>query len=234
MSRRTGREDWLRDGRPSGTQLQDWDGPAPQLLKGEKGLLDAIENRRRRVRELRADLHRIESAPYPSSWAKQRGGSTGERRSLAQRGAPDVTNVLEHDAGIVWPMSRVQSEVFAEQRALAFAEVPDTLALTCWLHKDALIAALDREISSEADDKAALTHEARQKAEAELMGDLLDIERQEAALVWRAMDEKLPAEHRHDCSPQAVLQVRLVTVPRAIDGPSTSPLTFDIVLGGRR
>lgn len=61
-------ETWLRDGRPSGVQLLDLEGDEPKLLKGENGLLDAIENRRRRVRELRADAHR--SAPYPSGHAK--------------------------------------------------------------------------------------------------------------------------------------------------------------------
>jgi hypothetical protein len=61
-------EAWrLRDGRPHGTMLEDYDGPEPKLLKGEAGLLDAIENRRRRVRELRADLHRIANAPFSSA-----------------------------------------------------------------------------------------------------------------------------------------------------------------------
>jgi hypothetical protein len=41
-----------------------------KLVKGETSLIDAIENRRRRVRELKADLHRIRSAPFPSSHAK--------------------------------------------------------------------------------------------------------------------------------------------------------------------
>jgi hypothetical protein len=61
--------------------------------------------------------------------------------------------------------------------------VPDAVALVAWLHKDALIAALDREIASGGDDKSALSHEARQQREAETMGDLLAIERDEAALV---------------------------------------------------
>ena len=43
----------------------------PKLNKGET-VLDAIERLRRRGRELKADLHRIASAPYPSSYAKQR------------------------------------------------------------------------------------------------------------------------------------------------------------------
>ena len=46
---------------------------------------------------------------------------------------------------------------------------------------NALLARLDALISEEADDPAALTHEARQKAEAEVMGDLLAVERDEAA-----------------------------------------------------
>jgi hypothetical protein len=37
---------------------------------------------------------------------------------------------------------------------------------------------------------------------------LLAVERDEAALVWRAMDERLPVEHRADCAPQSILQVR--------------------------
>ena len=60
-------EAWLRDGRPSGTLLEAVEIEPPKLLKGEDVLLDAIENRRRRARELKADLHRIRSAPMPSS-----------------------------------------------------------------------------------------------------------------------------------------------------------------------
>ena len=55
---------------------------------------------------------------------------------------------------------------------LAFAEVPDHRAGRMAAQRRA-DRALDREIASEADDKAALSHEARQKAEAEVQGDLL-------------------------------------------------------------
>ena len=54
----------------------------------------------------------------------------------------------------------------------------------------------------------------RVRRPSEVMGDLLDIERQEAALVWRAMDERLPVEHRKECSPQAILRCGLITAPR--------------------
>jgi hypothetical protein len=38
---------------------------------------------------------------------------------LAQRGAPDVSMLIEHDRELVWPTMRVQSEVHGERRSLA-------------------------------------------------------------------------------------------------------------------
>jgi len=58
-----------------------------------------------------------------------------------------------------------------------------------------------------------MSHAAREKAEAEILREVLDIERQEAALVWQAQEAGLPIEHRAACSPLAVLGIRLVTVP---------------------
>jgi hypothetical protein len=69
---------------------------------------------------------------------------------LRQRG-PNCSMLIEFDKDVAWQMQRVTSEVHAERRLLAFTEVPNAIALTCWLHKSALIAALDREIDSEAD-----------------------------------------------------------------------------------
>jgi DNA repair exonuclease SbcCD ATPase subunit len=50
-------EGWLKTGKPGNTSLVLFEEPEPKLAKGET-LLDAIESRRRRVRELRADLAR--------------------------------------------------------------------------------------------------------------------------------------------------------------------------------
>jgi hypothetical protein len=54
------------------------------------------------------------------------------------------------------------------------------------------------------------------------MSDLLSAERDEAALTWSAMEQGLPVEHRSDCSPLAILQVRLITAPRG-ETPGTTP-----------
>jgi hypothetical protein len=100
--------------------------------------------------------------------------------------------------------------------------------------QDALIKRLDAEIDAEADDKTALSHEARQQREAEVMGDLLAVERDECALVWQAQAQNLPCEHRSDINPVALLGLRLVTAPRAPNGPSSPErASFDLI-GGRR
>jgi hypothetical protein len=212
--------DFLRHGVPGNCKLEAVEVQPPKLNKGET-VTDAIEHLRRRGRELKADLHRIQSAPYPSSYAERQ--MIAQVEALAMQGAPSVSLLIEHDGKIVWQTQQMQSTVYnAQPRAVAFTEVPDAVALVAWLHKDALIAALGREIASEADDKAALTHEARQKAEAETMGDLLAVERDESWFVWQAQSQGLPVEHRPDISPLALLGVRLVTTPRVTEAPETS------------
>jgi hypothetical protein len=65
---------------------------------------------------------------------------------LAQRGAVSVSRLVEHDDNIEWPTLQQRVNVYnGEAVAVGFLELPDTLALTCWLHRDALIARLDRE-----------------------------------------------------------------------------------------
>jgi hypothetical protein len=55
------------------------------------------------------------------------------------------------------------------------------------------------------------------------MADLLSVERDEAALTWSAMEQRLPIEFRPDISPLALLGLKLVTAPRADAFPETSP-----------
>jgi hypothetical protein len=163
----------LKNGVPPGVVLEDIEVEPPKLLKGES-VLDAIERIRRRGRELKADLHRIRSAPFPSSYAKQQ--MRAQIEALALQGEPNVSGLIEHDRPVTWPTEMLRSDVRGgDHLALGFAEVHPVLPVIAWPHKDALIAALDREITSEADDKAALSPEARQQAEAEVMGDLLHV-----------------------------------------------------------
>ena len=99
-------EQWLKHGKPSGVLLQDHEADPPKLNKGETAI-DAIERLRRRGRELKADLHRIESAPYPSTYCKAQMRTQIEQ--LAMQGAPDISPIVEHDSNVIWSMQRVQS-----------------------------------------------------------------------------------------------------------------------------
>ncbi|MGY4252933.1 hypothetical protein ACVI1L_000001, partial [Bradyrhizobium sp. USDA 4516] len=224
-------EAWLGDGRPQGTLLKDFKGPEPKLVAGED-ILSALDKARRRGRELRADVNRIRSASFPLSYCKQR----IREQVAARKRAPDVSPLIEHDGEVVWPTMQVQVNVYnAQPGAVGFAEVPDTLGSDLWKNEDAWIAAFDRELASEADDKAALSPAERQKREAEVLSDLLAVERDESALVWRAMGEQLPVTHRADCSPLAILQCELVTAPRGSGSPGTTPgLSFDLLIPGAR
>jgi hypothetical protein len=227
-------EDWLKGGRPGCCALEAVEAPDVKLLKGET-ILDAIERLRRRGRELKADIARLGACPFPSSYVRAK--IKQEVEALAMRGQPIVSDVIEHDRRLIWPVVRVQAQVLNVQAgAIAFAEVPDTLALTCGLHKDALIAKLDAEIAAESDAAAALTHEARQQREAETLGDLLSCERDESWLVWRAQSEGMPCEHRSDINPVALLGIALVTAPHATNGhaaPSSVEHAVDYLLAGR-
>jgi hypothetical protein len=217
-------EDWLRSDRPSGTTFADHDGEAPTLNKGET-ILDAVERLRRRGRELRADLHRVQSAPYPASFAKQRMREQVE--ILAQRGAPSVSQLVEHSDGkFEFPLEMLRSQIHNVPNApgaVAYGEIVNPVAVVAWLFKDQMIAALDREIASEADDKTAISPDDRQRKEAVLLGDLLAVERDESFFVWMAMSQNMPVEFRADADPRAILQCRLVTPPTKSVVPGSSP-----------
>jgi hypothetical protein len=64
--------DWImRGGVPHGCSIEPIeDLPLSELLKKGERIADAVERYRHRLRELGADLHRVRSAPWPSSWRR--------------------------------------------------------------------------------------------------------------------------------------------------------------------
>jgi hypothetical protein len=219
-------DSWISDGRPRNAVLDDYEGPEPKLARGEAGLLDAIETRRRRVKELHAELDRIRSAPYPSSHAKQKMRS--QIAALAQRGAASVSGLVKNDDEVAFQLERKSVPVVVTVGKGTGATVAawqqfDSLGAFCWLHKDALVAKLDREIEAAADDKNSLSSTDREKAEARVLSEQLAIEREESSFVFEAQSRNLPVEHRADISPLAILGMQLVTAPRAaLASPASS------------
>jgi hypothetical protein len=214
---------WIRAGRPGSTVLEEVEIEPPKLNRGE-AVRDAIERLRRRGRELKADAHRIRSAPYPSRFCKERAKAQVE--ALAERGTPDVAMLIEHGADIAWPTQNMTAMVHSKEiPALAFAQVIDVPALFAWTFRETLIAKLDAEIDAAADDANALSPEARAEAEAEVLADLLAVERDECALVWRSEGQ---VEHRADADPRALLGLALVTLARPT-APTSAAMAVDFM-----
>jgi hypothetical protein len=155
-----------------------------------------------------------------------------EVEKLAQRGAVKCTALI--DGGkLTFPMTQHRSTVHnAQPGAVAHHEAPDALALVAWLHKDALLKKLDAEIDAVADDKNAMSVAAREQAEADIAEDLLETERLESLLVWRAQNEGLPVEHRSDADVRSILGVALIAAARADAMPGTSALHGISFAGG--
>jgi hypothetical protein len=209
-------EEWLRRGRPGGTVLVEAPVEVSDVLKKGERLPEAVERLRHRLRELDADRHRIESAPFPSADCKAR--MREEIEIIAARGAPSVDGLVEHFGNVAWPQEWVRIPLVAVTAdkgtavtGSASGELSDTLGFMIWLHKSAVIKALSDLIDQESDDAAALSQQDREVRLTEIGRDRLVIERQEAALVWRALAQGDAIEHRPDATPSAVLGVELQT-----------------------
>jgi hypothetical protein len=120
--------------------------------------------------------------------------------------------MVEHGgAEIGWPTAQHQVRVFnTTEQAVGFGEVFDARATFCWLHRDALLKALDRECDAASDDNAALTDAVRQKQLATIGADYLATERAEAEICWMAQERGFPIAHRPDTDARALLALDLV------------------------
>jgi hypothetical protein len=196
--------------------LQDWStslrGPLPafsgvveaKIIKGETPQ-DAIERRRRRLRELVAELDSTKAAPIPSADAKK--AAREQVAALAERGRPGVSDVLQFKGGaIVWPEhSRRETILGASENLLSTSTHPDGLALLAHVMPDLLIAALDREIDRMADDVEALDDVARAKKLQTILDDQLAVQREEESLIEKLETSGIFVARRPDADPRAVL-----------------------------
>lgn len=214
-------EECIRTILSTGAKVLDVSTVVPVLKKGETAF-DGIHRIRRRVRELLADRHRWKSASTPSAVAMQR--MRAYVNAVAEAGRPNVSDMIEHGTSEVQFVSQPMRAIARGETVAQVAwSQADVLALTVWLHKDALIAALDAEIMTEADDQNALDDVSRAQKVEQIEKDLAAVEAEEAALVWLALDNGLAVEHRSDISPQALLGVRPAEPVTAPDAQPSSP-----------
>jgi hypothetical protein len=121
--------------------------------------------------------------------------------ALAESGRPNVSRLIEADGDVEFVESRLSVPVIGKIEAnLAGWQQPDAFLLTIFLNRDRLLAELDAEISAEADDANAMTHEHRQKTTATIASDMLAVDRELSELIWMAQVEGLPIEFRSDAN----------------------------------
>lgn len=193
-------ERWLLRDVPFSARIVDLVSVVPALRRGEH-ILDAIEARRRRVRELKADHERFKAVPLPSSEAKAR--ARQQIDELAARGAPNVAPLIERrEMEFTFPRTHTHN------RDGSFKYI-DMEAVLAWLHRDALVAAVEQEIDAVADDENAMTEEQRAEKLAEIAADLLATEQEEARLCEVATAEGAMITPRKDIAPAAVLGVQI-------------------------
>jgi hypothetical protein len=85
------------------------------------------------------------------------------------------------------------------------ATVVDSVAMLAWLHRDAMIASIKREIAAAADDDSALSDADRETALAQIKRDKLATEREDVALVNLANSQGGRVLFRGDTDPRALL-----------------------------
>jgi hypothetical protein len=210
-------EEFLREGKPRGTVLLEAPTIEPSdVLKPDETLVAGVERLRHRLRELAADQRRIESSPYPSADCKAR--MREQIDAIANRGTPSVDMLIEHDGEIGWPQTTQRHELVAmgkdgsPVRGYATGETIDAVAMLVWLHRPALLKAIDGLIDSESDDDHALSSSEREVRLSEIERDRTMVERQECALIWCCQSAGQSIEFRNDVSVLALLGVELRTL----------------------
>jgi hypothetical protein len=183
--------------------------PAAKLGKKETPI-EAVEARRRRIRELNENMKFVQSAPRPSATIKAQARLEIDR--LAEAGKPDCYKMIERGESLGLPSLAMKAEVFlADGRGFAGWHQTDATALLLWMFRDEFIAAIENEIDQLKDDEHALTDEQRAQQLAEIAADILANERDEEALIRMAEGEvTLAIPRRVDANPLAVLGLAVV------------------------
>jgi hypothetical protein len=173
-------------------------GPQPQLRKNETAL-EAIEARRRRLRELSADFDRTKVAPRPAAEIKAQ-----ERQrilGLAKMGEPNAFMAIEQGLPIQWATKSVP----IEGGSGGFVTVDDVVTTLCMAIPDVMIARAEAAIDAVSDDENALSDADREKALMEIRRDQLATEREEFAFVNLANSQSGRVLFRGDTDPRAFL-----------------------------
>lgn len=184
----------------------------PKVMAGES-VADAIGRVRAERSALLTQLEALRAAPVTKDEAVAR--MRRQVAALAERGAPDLSQLYRADGRAYWPERTVRAELIAFTQlpdgtqptvhgGAHFAEV-DIVALFGWACRETLeaklLAEIERQYATDGAD-AGLTGEERNAREIELLDAILALERDEEALIMEGGD---PLNRRPDVDPRALL-----------------------------
>ncbi|RWC53853.1 MAG: hypothetical protein EOS54_11775 [Mesorhizobium sp.] len=165
-----------------GFQLKD--AALPKVGKSET--LDAVVAR---ITSLRDQVADIISRPWPAADAKER--ARREVEFLADEGRVNVSKSVLYRNQLGWPVAEktINLRGFGKSMADMFdvTSVSSSMAVVCWLFKDAILAKLYDEIDAAANDgeAQALTAEQRTAQLAQLTASIEAEQRTLAAIIWQ-------------------------------------------------
>ncbi|MGD9543558.1 MAG: hypothetical protein AB7F41_10620 [Methylocystis sp.] len=145
---------------------------------------------RAEISDLLNRIAQVDCAPHPSGLVKQRARTKIEARAAR----PNVRVAIEHGEDFRFPTN-------VEKAGAAI----DVEGLLCWLHRDALIAAVEREIDEAADDSKALDATTRKRMRTELAAELFAAETREETIISAAEAVGRTFDRRADADVRAVL-----------------------------
>lgn len=190
--------EWLR-ALPSGSTLEPAEAVTAKLRKGET-LTDALTRVRDEIAVTQRDLRAVQAAPLPKADLKHKVREHVD--TMAQRGRPKVST------------NRGALGVSFASESYSTPSTDRFVSVMAWLFPDAMTTRLQAEIDALPEPALALS--AREKAErsAELISNLLHLERQEEALIERTLGDGLDVLRRSNADPAAVLGVIVTTIKR--------------------
>lgn len=167
--------------------------PVPKLEKGES-FVNGVARVRKLIESNKAEEQLVANANLPTDVAIEK--AIAQVTAAAERGKPNVLELLEGRQK--FSFRRGYYEPSLKQQPI------DAEALICWLHKDALIAALKSEILANADESSALDDATMVKKVQQIRARRLAVEREEEALIEAAHAQGIAIARRRDADPRAV------------------------------
>jgi hypothetical protein len=125
-----------------------------------------------------------------------------EVAALVEKGKPDVSP-LAYDQPIAWPSEQFQAGGNGAHQYVVLTTIKDTFAFCMFVNQEAVLKALDAEIEKSNNDAGALSRDVQATRVAELQASLLQLERQQEAIIERLEGDGIPI--RRTCSDPLVL-----------------------------